>query len=552
MWWWWLAAGCGASDVDATPPSTPTDEPADVSVRLEPATPWALIDDLRCVVEGSDDVSVTWLRDGIPADVGGPPLGDTVPGDLLVPGETWTCVAANGDAVVAVAAMVRRPNVVLMIADDLGYGDTSVYGGAVDTPALQRLADEGVTFDAGYAAAPICGPARAGLLTGRQPSRYGMEYNVATPSGPIEHNNRGLPGGERTIADVLRPSNYRSALIGKWHLGVSDAFHPIARGFDHFFGFLDGAFLSMAPGQPGVLEFAMEPAQVDAWPSGVGGRGLMNGFDPILPDERHLTDRIADEAVAWLERRRENPFFLVVSWHAPHWPLQATPAQLAAVPEDDDPVVWAYNATVRAMDDGIGRVLDQIDTMGATDHTLVLFMSDNGAVQDGGYGTNAPWRGTKITMSEGGIRVPFVARWPGRIAAGTHYEQPVSALDVLPTVAAAAGARLPWAELDGVDLLPWLRGRAEGRPHDVLTWRVFPARAALVGDTKYVDYLTLRWRFDLASDPTESVDLHADTPAASQPYQDLLDQRAFDYQRPRWDPQFVDVDYYGQRIPAAF
>lgn len=338
------------------------------------------------------------------------------------------------------ASAETRPDILLIVADDLGYGDLSAQGCRdFKTPHLDAIADGGMRFTAGYVTAPVCGPSRAALLTGHHSCRI-LPFDGNPPPG----SDAGLPLEHRTIADHLKAAGYRTAALGKWHLGKTASHHPMSRGFDEFFGFLSGMHDYFS---------AIDPK----WGPLLRGRARAELKD-------YLTFALADEACAFISRPAPEPFFLYLAFNAPHVPLQAPDEYLAKVAHIGDARRRACAAMVLALDDAVGRVLAALRETGRDRNALVVFLSDNGAALIRGSaengGSNAPLRGSKAQLWEGGIRVPFLARWPGRIAPGGVTDAPVSALDVVPTLLAAAGAPPPpGPALDGLNLLPWLEGK---------------------------------------------------------------------------------------------
>lgn len=362
------------------------------------------------------------------------------------------------------------PNVVILLADDLGYGDVGFQGCPdIPTPHIDRLAREGIRMTSGYASSPLCSPSRAGLLTGRYQNRFGHEANPAPDDG--------LATEEVTIADRFREAGYVTGLVGKWHLGHAPEFHPRRRGFDEFFGFLGGEFTYFPrPGHP-----------------------LYHGTEKVAVDE-YLTDAFAREGVDFIERHKDRPFFLLLSFNAVHTPLQATDERLRKFAGIGDETRRVYAAMAAALDEAVGRVMDKLRAEGLDEDTLVVFLSDNGGPTHPGStvngSRNTPLRGSKGMTLEGGIRVPFCARWKGHLPAGVAYDQPAIHLDLLPTALAAAGitARPEWG-LDGVNLLPYWTGAATGPPHERIYWRLYEQMAVRQGDWKIVSY-------DPAADPT--------------------------------------------------
>jgi arylsulfatase A-like enzyme len=360
----------------------------------------------------------------------------------------------------------RPPNIVVIVADDMGYGDIGAYGGTdIPTPNIDALAAGGIRFTDAYVSGPYCSPTRAGLLTGRYPQRFGHEFNIGMMPA---HRDVGLPLDQATMADRLKAAGYRTALFGKWHLGTAQPFFPTRRGFDEFFGFLTGAH------------------------SYIGASAQMNPiFDgnEIVRTIPYLTDTLASRAVDFIQRNGSQPFFLYLAFNAVHGPLQATEKYLARVSRIANPQRRTYAAMLSAMDDGIGRTLEALRAEHLEEQTLIFFFSDNGGPQDSDWNgsSNRPLRGDKATTWEGGIRVPFVMRWKGRLPEGRTDGRPIIQLDVLPTALAAAGvAAQPDWHLDGVDLLPFLTGAASGAPHDALYWRLGSLMAIRMGDWKLV------------------------------------------------------------------
>lgn len=404
---------------------------------------------------------------------------------------------------IAPAATERMPNFVLIVADDLGFADVG-FNGCQDfqTPHIDRIAKEGVRFTNGYVSYPVCGPSRAGLMTGRYQDRFGFWTNpVIDPKNP----SAGLPTDESTIAEALRPAGYRSMAIGKWHLGTHPDLHPLERGFDEFFGFLSGGH-NYFPEDLNLRDLS-EVRTMWGWYR----TKLQRDREPVEIHE-YLTDELSNEAVSFVTRSAEQPFFLYLAYNAPHTPLQATEAYLQRVSNIKDRRRRTYAAMVTALDDGVGRVLDELEQTGVAEDTLVIFLSDNGGPTTANGSRNDPLRGGKGSQFEGGVRVPFAARWPRRWAAGQDYTQPVISLDIFATIAAHAGVTGSLSKpLDGVDLTPYVRGERTERPHPELFWRDFSASelAARSGDEKLLVGSESRETqlFDLQSDIGESNDL---------------------------------------------
>jgi arylsulfatase A-like enzyme len=386
----------------------------------------------------------------------------------------------------------RRPNIVLIVADDLGYGELTVQGFEKDipTPHIDAIAKRGVRFTQGYVSAPLCSPTRAGLATGRYQQRFGHEFNP----GPQDtaSSTFGLPRSETMLAERMKSLGYATGMVGKWHLGFKPEFMPPQRGFDSFFGFLGGAHAYL-PGQKGA--------------------SIYRGNSPIVEAE-YLTDAFAREAVAFIEQHKAEPFFLYLPFNAVHMPLQAPEKYLSRFPDIKDQKRRTFAAMTAAMDDAVGRVIGKLDELTLAGETLVVFISDNGGPTPTTSSGNGPLRGYKGQMWEGGIRIPFMMQWPGRVPAGKVYDQPVISLDVHPTIAAATGQTIsPDWKIDGVNLLPFVTGAAGGRPHETLYWRMGAKHAIRDGDWKVtVEPGTPPGLFNLAQDIGEKTDLAATHP----------------------------------------
>ncbi|MBL9124513.1 MAG: sulfatase [Planctomycetaceae bacterium] len=377
----------------------------------------------------------------------------------------------SAPAPLARAAAGDQPNIVILLADDMGFADVGFQGCPdIPTPHVDRLAAGGVRCTNGYISGPYCSPTRAGLLTGRYQQRFGHEFNPGGGEGGKASGAAGLPVSETTLADRLKAAGYATGLVGKWHLGGAPQFHPQRRGFNEFFGFLGGAH-SYFPGDGAPILRSQE----------------------VVREPEYLTDAFAREAVSFIDRHQEKPFFLYLAFNAVHTPMHATDKRLERFASISDPMRRTYAAMLVAMDEAIGQVLDKLKNAGLEENTLVFFFSDNGGpVMQGttiNGSINKPLRGSKRTTLEGGIRTPFVVRWPARLAAGKTYDQPVIQLDVQPTALAAAGVAIdPSWKLDGVNLLPHLLGENTTPPHDALYWRLGRQMAIRQGDWKLVRY----------------------------------------------------------------
>lgn len=415
------------------------------------------------------------------------------------------------------SAAEPRPNILLIVTDDLGYNDVGFQGARdIPTPHLDRLAASGLRCTDGYVSYPVCSPSRAGILTGRYQQRFGYEFNPKWDATAATH---GLPLSETTLADSLRAAGYITGAIGKWHLGAHPQFHPNRRGFDDFFGFLGGGHRYF-PGS--VVEVEIGAGKKAT----VTGEAEQNA--PILrntteiPEVGELTTRLGKEATASINRYAgsQKPWFLYLAFNAPHTPMQARADQLARFTSITDERRRTYAAMVATVDEAVGRMLDALDATGQRERTLIFFISDNGGPmtkRNANASVNSPLRGQKGDVFEGGIRVPFLVSWPAKIPAGRTYSQPIIALDILPTALAAAGttrdAKL--AALDGVDLLPFLTGKNNAAPHARLYWRMDGGEAYAVreGNWKWLrTYQNAPQLYDLSTDLGETRDLAATRP----------------------------------------
>lgn len=397
----------------------------------------------------------------------------------------------------AASPLPVKPNILLMVGDDIGWGDIGCYGSTqIKTPNIDRLAEEGMRFTNGYVTAALCSPTRAGLITGRYQQRNGLENNRLA-----ETRNLGLDLNLKTLADVLGGAGYATGLMGKWHLGVGEnkEYTPLRRGFQEFFGFYG-------------YETSYTPAT------------LIRG-EEIVRETRRSTVAIAEEACAFIDRHGDKPFFLEVAFGAAHTPLEGARKDIVAAKFADvtdpnftnSPVNDAkrrnFCALVTELDEEIGRIMAKLKEKGLDEKTLVIYMSDNGGWISQG-GNNGPLRGGKWGIYEGGQRVPFIWRWSGVLPAGKTYAAPVSSLDFMPTFAAIAGTSPP-KEIDGLNLLPFLRGEKTGAPHGDLFWKLNDQYAIVRDQWKAVRFKgkpNMPELYDLSQDPGEQKNLAGDKP----------------------------------------
>ena len=381
-------------------------------------------------------------------------------------------------------AQPRKPNVIVILADDLGYGDTAVYGSKIaKTPNIDALAESGIRFTDGYVTNPVCAPSRAGLMTGRYQQRFGYEFN---PAG--RDRTGGVSLHEITIAQIMKSAGYETGAVGKWHLGEPLGYYPTDRGFDYFFGTESGSdyIVDPKPGDeyigPGGQDIVVPAAGLSALPDGDRIKALLERIrarQPIMRNgkivrvDEYMTDVFTKEAVNFIDRNRSRPFFLYLAQHAPHTPLQAPKKYIDRFRDVKDPPMRVHAAMVAALDDGVGAIIATLKKDHLYGDTLVFFLSDNGCPgYVNGACSNAPLSGYKRWLAEGGVRIPYIVSWPGHLPAGRVDHRQVSSLDILPTAAALAHENLPTDRVyDGVDLLPFLNGENNGIPNPKLYWR---------------------------------------------------------------------------------
>lgn len=514
----------------------------------------------------------------------------------------WTAGPAEPPPAWATGSERRPPNIIVILADDLGINDVTTHGGGwaaqgVPTPNLDAMAQAGVRFDNGYASSAVCTVSRAGLMTGRYPWRFGVEFTptpgaMARVAGSlydrpgrlnpvvIDHkvatevkdfNELGMPDTEQTLAEMLKARGYHTVHIGKWHLGSTAQMRPNNQGFNESLFMESGLYLPV--NDPGVVNSKQDFDPIDKflWPNMRYGVSYNGGawFEP----KGYLTDYFTDEAVKVIQQNKHRPFLLYLAHWGVHTPMQAAKADYDALPQITDHRRRVYASMIRSVDRSVGRVLQTLREQGLERDTLVVFTSDNGAP---GYiglpEVNRPYRGWKLTLFEGGVRVPFVAQWPGTIPAGTRYQTPVSNIDITPTAVAAAGAQLPADRpIDGVNLLPHLAATAPATPTAMaatstagsakplagtakppssptpqplrpLFWRDGSYRSVQVDGWKLIVSArpAKQWLFNLRDDPTEKRNLINDQPAQATRLKALLDEHHANMPKPLW-ASFIEM-----------
>ncbi|MFN8345219.1 MAG: sulfatase-like hydrolase/transferase [Spirosomataceae bacterium] len=443
---------------------------------------------------------------------------------------TWVAFIPK-KTVKPIESQAQNPNVILIVADDLGYNDVGFNGCPdIPTPNIDRIAKAGVVFSSGHVTFGVCSPSRAGLLTGRYQYRFGYERN---PLYVTADSTMGLPLTEETMADVLGRSGYNSMVVGKWHLGAHKSLHPLKRGFNEFFGFLGGGHQYFPD------KWTLQNPE-DANGEGESYRTKLNRNYTVVEETEYLTDALSREAVSFVERNKQKPFFLYLAYNAPHTPLQATEKYLNRFENIKNPKRRTYAAMVSAVDDGVGRVLDKLKETGQIDNTIIIFLSDNGGPVSDNGSNNAPLRGQKGSVFEGGIRVPFAMQWTGKIPANLTYDKPIIALDIFSTVLAnIKGATKPKNPLDGTDLLPYLTTKTNKAPHDFLFWRMYDrSNYAIINkaEKKMVVLKDSLYLYDLKKEINEKTNVIATEKAL---------EEAFSKERAKWEKGMIPPTFLG-------
>ena len=434
----------------------------------------------------------------------------------------------------------KTPNMIVIMCDDLGYADVGFNGCKdIPTPNIDSIAEQGVRCTSGYVAYAVCGPSRAGFITARYPQRFGFERN---PQYQPKDPEMGLTRDEKTIAELLMPAGYHSGIIGKWHLGAHiPTSHPMKRGFDEFYGHLGGGH-TYFPEKLTIKRSQDAEGESDSYRT-----WLLKGYEPV-PPRKYITDDFSDEAVSFIERNRDWPFFLFLSYNAPHTPLEAIEKYLNRFPGIEDSKRKTYAAMVSAIDDGVGRVLAELRKYGLEENTIVAFLSDNGGPTTKNASTNAPLRGGKGDAWEGGFRIPFAIQWKGKLPAGSSYENPVSSLDLGATIVTLADAAVSKDKpLDGVNLIPFLNGENKSKPHDTIYLRQFDRNRFAVRNGH--EKLIIPWKgaapqlYDLSNDIGEQKDIAKERPKRVQ---------ELDILRKNWNAELKEPSFLGLIHSAAW
>lgn len=434
-----------------------------------------------------------------------------------------------------------KPNIILIMADDLGKYELSGYGAEhIATPNIDAIGDNGIRFKDAYVTAPICAPSRAAILTGKYQQRYGFEtqpmefyptnkleysagkkakrlgdWNVTTPPSypsPWEIERQGVPTGETNLAELLQASNYSTGIIGKWHLGHGEEHIPNNRGFDYQYGFY-GAFSLYTPSQKTtgyVTHIQNDLSAKHQWGMKRNDNAAIRENNKVVKESDYLTFAIRDRAQNFITEHKDSNFFLYLSFNAPHVPFQAPQEYYDQFSHVKDKNQRVYLAMVKALDDAVGDVMKTLKDHGLEENTIVYFISDNGGAAYTGATDNGPFKGGKITHFEGGVNVPFMMQWKGHLPEGVVYNYPVSSLDIFATTISACGVRLPESfQLDGIDLMPFVSGKNTSEPHDKIYWRTDHIRAIRYKKWKLIMSTRDNWLhlYNLENDISEEIDL---------------------------------------------
>ena len=435
---------------------------------------------------------------------------------------------------------IRLPNIIVILADDLGLMDVSCYGGKnVRTKNIDAIAENGIRFQEGYISSPICAPSRAGLITGRYQQRFGFEINIHEryPKNRLEYfvyanlmntgdwkvarhsdwaipsfeemQKQGLPPTEFTLSEMLKTKGYSTAMIGKWHMGYNETAIPINRGFDYHYGFYEAFSLYAPIDKEGIINQKLNDfSDPHIWGKGRTGNCAIRKNNKIVHESVYLTTKIAVETNQWMEAHKNEPFFIYVPFSAPHTPFQVTKEYYDKYEHIKSPQKRIYYAMIHALDDAVGDIMNKVKELGLEENTLVVFLSDNGGATYTGAADNSPLKGGKLSNFEGGINVPFMMQWKGTIPKATIYQNPVSALDIFVTTCALAKVKLPKdREFDGVNLIPYLldSNYINKKPHEALYWRSEYHKAIRKEDWKLIqdDFVKRTMLYNIKNDKEE-------------------------------------------------
>ena len=459
------------------------------------------------------------------------------------------------------------PNIILILVDDLGKHDISTYDpGGVPAPNIERLAASGVTYTSAYSTSSVCSPSRASLMTGRYQHRFGFERQPMNryPRGKLEYwivdhlvdtrpmqliqpmssprreaiSKQGIPPGEILLSELLQSMGYTTGIFGKWHLGHHPGFLPNERGFDEQFGFYEAFSLYAHSREKEMVEFRHDYfANKHIWRQKRKGSCAIRENGKEIREDGYLTFRIAERACEFMEKHRNDPFFLYIPFSAPHTPFQVPKHYYDRFPGEPDPNKRVYYGMISALDDAVGAVLDRLDSLSLTENTLIIFASDNGGATYTGATDNGPLKGGKFTQFEGGINIPLILAWEGEVRGGTMVGDPVSLLDLFPTVVEAAGGELPpERSYDGMNLLKIKENHTSETPERFLFWRTDFNKAARKGEWKFIwnERDQMIYLYDLANDPGERVNLANEYPDRIREFKNALKEWESNMEKASW------------------
>lgn len=463
----------------------------------------------------------------------------------------------------------RAPNIVVILADDLGFNDLTfsgggVAGGTVPTPNIDSIARDGVTFANGYAGNATCAPSRAAIMTGRYATRFGFEFTPAPPAfaktiasfadngseyfedrekDVPDINEMSVPADEIYIPQMLKQKGYHTLMLGKWHLGGTDTTRPDVRGFDEALGFMPGASLFLPKNDPNVVNSVQDFDPIDKFLWANLPFAIQFNDSPRFAPSKYMTDYLTDEAVKAIDANRNRPFFMYLSYNAVHTPLQALKSDYDKLSHIENHTLRTYAAMIVALDRGVGKVLAELKAQGLDDNTIVIFTSDNGGAHYVGLpDINQPYRGWKATFFEGGIHVPFFIKWPGHVPAGATVPRPAAHVDIFATAAAAAGAKMPEDRVyDGIDLMRVIAGEGDVADRS-LFFRSGHYKTYLKDGWKLqvAERPKKNWLFNLNEDPTEQHNLVDANPGRLAGMMALLEEADGEQAKPIW-PALIEA-----------
>ncbi|MBJ9164589.1 sulfatase-like hydrolase/transferase [Citrobacter farmeri] len=441
-----------------------------------------------------------------------------------------------------------NPNVIIILADDLALPDISAYGrDLVKTPNIDRLAQEGTLFTNGYVAASVCAVSRAALMTGKSPQKFGFTYNIDEK----KDSDKGLQLTEKTLAERLKMNDYNTYAIGKWHLGTADKYYPTNRGFDDFYGFLIGETLYSSKDTPGIVttHTKFDSKKRLSFDKREGNSVIVKGKNRELADNDagYLTDTFTEKAVNYIkdQSKEKQPFFMYLAYNAPHWPLQVPEKYYNKFPEIKDPVRRTYVSMITNLDDNIGRVLDELAKTGQDKNTIVVFLSDNGCPSQFGFcDCSDPLGSGKFTYVQGGINVPYIIKWPGKIPEKYVTDLPVTSLDIVPTILKGQRYKPRKDEFDGLDLRDMLQHEDKYKNRKLYFGQA-PVYSMIEGSWKLwlSEDQNKSELFDLTKDRSELNDISDEFPEKkSEMLKDLTAWKAT-LKKPDWPMHFSKKDW---------